>query len=82
MLRQIKVITMFHGRSANEVALASAAIVLALVQRLEKKGTLKREDALALLGDAADRLVATPSDTTVSSTGAADLIRKEFLPKV
>ena len=30
---------MFHGRSANEVALASAAIVLALVQRLEKKGT-------------------------------------------
>ena len=73
---------MFHGRSANEVALASAAIVLALVQRLEKKGTLKREDALALLGDAADRLVATPHDTTASSTGAADLIRKEFSPKV
>lgn len=55
---------MFHGRSANEVALASAAIVLALVQRLEKKGTLKREDALALLGDAADRLVADPAQTT------------------
>jgi hypothetical protein len=72
----------FHGRSANEVALASAAIVLALLQRLEKKGTLKREDALALLGDAADRLVATPRDTTVSSTGAADLIRTEFVPKV
>jgi len=73
---------MFHGRSANEVALASAAVVLALLQRLEKKGTLKREDALALLGDAADRLVATPRDTTVSSTGAADLIRREFLSKV
>ena len=70
---------MFHGRSANEVALASASIVLALVQRLEKKGTLKREDALALLDDAADRLVATPRDTTVSTQGAADLIRKEFL---
>jgi hypothetical protein len=66
---------MFHGRSANEVALASVAIVLALVQRLEKKGTLKREDALALLGDAADRLV-------IAATGAADLIRKEFVPKV
>jgi hypothetical protein len=73
---------MFHGRSANEIALASAATVLALVQRLEKKGTLKREDALALLGDAADRLVADPRQMTVSATGAADLIRKEFLPKV
>ena len=73
---------MFHGRTANEVALASAAVVLALVQRLERKGTLKREDALALLGDAADRLVATPRDTTVSSSGAADLIRKEFVSKV
>jgi hypothetical protein len=65
----------FHGRSADEVALASAAIVLALVQRLEKKGTLKREDALALLGDAADRLVADPAQTTIAATGAADLIR-------
>jgi hypothetical protein len=73
---------MFHGRSANEVGLASAAVVLSLIQRLEKKGTLKREDALALLGDAADRLVATPRDTTVSMQGAADLIRQEFLTKV
>ena len=73
---------MFHGRSANELGLASAAVVLSLIQRLEKKGTLKREDALALLGDAADQLVATPRDTTVSTSGAADLIRKEFLTKV
>ena len=51
---------MFHGRSATELGLASAAVVLSLIQRLERKGTLKREDALALLGDAADRLVATP----------------------
>jgi hypothetical protein len=62
---------MFHGRSANELGLASAAVVLSLIQRLEKKGTIKREDALALLGDAADRLVATPRDTTVSMSGAA-----------
>jgi DNA-binding Lrp family transcriptional regulator len=73
---------MFHGRSANELGLASAAVVLSLIQRLEKKGTIKREDALALLGDAADRLVATSRDTTVSTQGAADLIRKEFLTKV
>ena len=73
---------MFHGRCANELGLASAAVVLSLIQRLEKKGTIKREDALALLGDAADRLVATPRDTTVSTQGAADLIRKEFLTKV
>jgi hypothetical protein len=73
---------MFHGRSANELGLASAAVVLSLIQRLEKKGTIKREDALALSGDAADRLVATPRDTTVSTQGAADLIRKEFLTKV
>ena len=73
---------MFHGRSANEVAMASAAIVLALVQRLEKKGTLRREDALALLGDAADRLEADPAQTTIAATGAAELIRKEFVPKV
>jgi hypothetical protein len=73
---------MFHGRSANELGLASAAVVLSLIQRLERKGTLKHEDALALLGDAADRLVATPRDTTVSTSGAADLIRKEFLTKV
>jgi cell division septum initiation protein DivIVA len=73
---------MFHGRSANEVALASAAVVFSLIQRLEKKGTLKREEALALLGDAADRLVATARDTTASTQAAADLIRKEFLTKV
>jgi hypothetical protein len=73
---------MFHGRSANELGLASAAVVLSLIQRLERKGTLKREDALALLGDAADQLVATPRDTTVSTLGAADLIRKEFLTKI
>jgi len=73
---------MFHGRSANELGLASAAVVLSLIQRLQKKGTLKREDALALSGDAADRLLATPRDTTVSASGAADLIRKEFLTKV
>ena len=68
---------MFHGRSANEVGIASAAVVLALVQRLVKKGTLKREDALALLGDAADRLEGDPRDTTAATTGAADLIRRE-----
>ena len=73
---------MFHGRSANEVALASGAIVLALIQRLEKKGTLRREDALALLGDAADRLIADPAHTTIAAIGAADLIRKELVPKV
>jgi hypothetical protein len=73
---------MFHGRTASEVGLASAAVVLSLIQRLEKKGMLKREDALALLGDVADRLVATTRDTTVSMQGAADLIRKEFLTKV
>ena len=70
---------MFHGRSADELGLASAAVVLSLIQR---QGTLKREDALALLGDAADRLVATPRDTTVSTSGAVDVIRKEFLTKV
>jgi len=37
---------------------------------------------LALLGDAADRLVATPRDTTVSTSGAVDVIRQEFLTKV
>jgi len=73
---------MFHGRSADELGLASAAVVLSLIQRLERKGTLKREDALALLGDAADRLVATPRDTKVSTSGAVDVIRKEFLTKV
>ena len=73
---------MFHGRSANELGLASAAVVLSLIQRLERRGTLKREDALALLGDATDRLVATPRDTMVSTSGAADLIRREFLTKV
>jgi hypothetical protein len=72
---------MFHGRSANELSLANAAVVRSLIQRLERKGTLKREDALALLGDAADRLVATPRPT-VSTSGAADFIRKEFLTKV
>jgi len=37
---------------------------------------------LALLGDAADRLIANLGQTTVSATGAADLIRKEFVPKI
>jgi len=31
---------MFHGRSATELGLASAAVVLSLIQRLERKGHL------------------------------------------
>ena len=64
------------------MGLASAAVVFALVQRLMKKGTLKREDALALLGDAADRLQSDPRNKPAATAGAADLIRKEFVPKV
>ncbi len=73
---------MLHGKAAQEIALADAAILIRLLQHLIESGLLKREKALALLGNAADDLVSDRAQTTINHTRAAELIRKEIVPKV
>jgi len=72
---------MLHGKGPHEVALANAA-VLHLLQRLIDAKLVPREQALALLGDAADDLVSDPEKVTDIHLLAAEIIRKELVPKV
>jgi len=51
---------MLHGKGPHELALANTAILIQLLQRLIDRRLLPREQALALLGDAADELVRDP----------------------
>lgn len=73
---------MLHGRSPDEIALASSAILLQLLQRLIDRQLLPREQVLALLGGAADELVNDRKQTTDVHILTADIIRKELVPMV
>ena len=73
---------MLHQKEPHELALASTAVLLHLLQRLVDDKLLKRETALAILGSAADALIASPIETTEAHHKAADLIRKELVPRV
>jgi hypothetical protein len=72
---------MLHKRDPHEIAVANTAILLYLLHRLSDRGILPREHALALLGDAADELERDKQATDVHLL-AADIIRKELVPKV
>jgi hypothetical protein len=73
---------MLYGRGPDEIALASSAILLQLIQQLVDRKLLPRRQMLALLGDAADELVRDRKQTTAVHILAADIIRKELVPKV
>jgi hypothetical protein len=73
---------MIDGRGPDEIALASSAILLQLLQQLVDRKLLPRRQMLALLGDAADELVRDRKQTTAVHILAADIIRKELVPKV
>jgi hypothetical protein len=73
---------MLHGRGPHEIALANSAVLLLLLQRLIDRKLLPREQALALLGEAADELVRDPKQATDVHALAADIIRKELVPRV
>ena len=73
---------MLHGKGPHELALANSAILLQLLQHLIDRRLLRREEALALLGDAADELVRDPRQATDVHVLAADIIRKELVPQV
>jgi hypothetical protein len=74
---------MVHQKEPHELVLASTAVLLHLLQRLiiEDK-LLKRETALAILGNAADALISNPTEATEVHHKASDLIRKELVPRV
>jgi hypothetical protein len=73
---------MFYQKEPHELALASTAVLLHLLQRLIEDNLLKREAALAILGNAADTLISNPIEATEVHHKAADLIRKELVPRV
>lgn len=73
---------MLHKRGPHEIALANTAILLQLLRGLIDGKILPREKALALLGDAADELVTNGKQVTDVHILAADIIRKELVPKV
>jgi hypothetical protein len=73
---------MLHGKGPHEIALANSAVLLHLLHRLIDGKVLPREQALALLDDAADELVSDPQRVSEVHILAADIIRKELVPKV
>jgi hypothetical protein len=74
---------MIEGKAAQEVlALADAAILMRLLHHLVESGVVKREKALTLLSAAADDLVSNGGQTSPRHARAAEVIRKEFGPKV
>jgi hypothetical protein len=65
---------MLHQKEPHELALASTAVLLHLLQRLVDDKLLKREAALAILGNAADALIANPIEASEAHYKASDLI--------
>lgn len=72
---------MLHKRGPHEIALANSAVLLHLLNRLIDTKLLPREQALALLGNAADELEGADEASGVHIL-AADIIRKELVPRV
>jgi hypothetical protein len=70
---------MLHGHSPTELGIASTAVVTSLLHRLIANGLLKRAEVLALLDHTADEL---HNQAGHSHQMAAEIIRKEILPKV
>ena len=70
---------MLQGKSANELGLASTAVLTPFIKRLVAQKTLPRATALALLGNAADELGEEASE---AHKRAAELIRNEIVPVV
>ncbi len=73
---------MLHKNQAHELSLASTAVLLHLLERLVDDKVLKREVVMAILGDAADSLIANPIETTEVHHKASELIRTEIVPRV
>lgn len=73
---------MLHKRGPHEIAVANTAILLHLLHRLTDRGILPREQALAILVDAADELERDPTQASDIHLLAAGIIRKELVPKV
>jgi hypothetical protein len=71
-----------HKRGPHEIAVANTAVLLHLLHRLTDRGILPREQALAILGDAADELERDPKQASDVHLLAADIIRKELVPKI
>jgi hypothetical protein len=70
---------MLQGHSATELGIASTAVVTSLLHRLVKNGLLSREEVLALLDNTASEL---HNYVGHSQQNAAEIIRKEIVPKV
>jgi hypothetical protein len=72
---------MLHGRVPREIALANSVILLHLLQRMIDGKLLPREEELAILGNAADELVSDPKQVTDVHVLAAEVIRRELVPR-
>jgi hypothetical protein len=70
---------MLQGHSATELGIASTAVVTSLLHHLVKNGLLSREEVLALLDNTASEL---HNYVGHSQQNAAEIIRKEIVPKV
>jgi hypothetical protein len=66
----------------EDATLANSAILLQLLQRLIDTKLMPRGQVLAILVDAADELVRDASQTSYFHILAAEIIRKELMPKV
>ena len=70
---------MLQGHSATELGIASTGVVTSLLHHLVMNGLLSREEVLALLDNTAGEL---HNYVGHSQQNAAEIIRKEIVPKV
>jgi hypothetical protein len=70
---------MLQKHSATELGIASTAVVTSLLHTLVKNGLLSREEVIALLDNTASEL---HNYVGHSEQNAAEIIRKEIVPKV
>lgn len=73
---------MLHERSPQEIALASSAMLLQLLNGLVDRKLMSREQMLVILDNAADELVRDPQQLTDVHILAAEIIRSELAPRV
>ena len=73
---------MLYDEDSYELSLASTAVLLHLLHRLIEDEVVEREAALAILGNAAEALIANPIEMMEVHQKASTLIREEIVPRV
>jgi hypothetical protein len=73
---------MLHGKTADAVARANTAILMQLIEQLIDLRLLTKAAAIAMLGEAADKMASGPNATSGTVMDDVQIIRKELVPRL